>query len=691
MSFKPNLKCRFVLISLFTLCAGAWAPTAFAAAATAPPAAIETPTLNSPTVISIVGFDIKGPEFQKLCKTTQDEIGRWSLESQATSTCLTVDLTAEAATGFLALPRADLTSAAGTIVQIENDATADSFKLTIQNVRPADTIEPQHLSWRIKKVADATIMLRKLLRSYSKFDQHKQDYKKNLLSNALQYHVDDADFSNAYRQFIQDPQNERFMAAGLEISAFLGASLYTYYSVAIANNPNARDWDYETGKQSFRQKVSGNVIRFDDNRYPTNQGHLLAGFGYHFLARSSGANREQALLFDFASSSFWEYIGEYREVVSIVDEINTTLGGFVLGETIFQISKIFRKDGANSSARKILGTVFGAPEKVSAIIENSTSAKRRTFSDLKLTNEEASFWSKLDLYAGVDQVNGLNSRSYGLSGEVINIPYYDSLGKVSRTYLAEDTVQAQLDFDYGSGAGVSKFMRLYAKIVLTAIYQKNLDLDEKGRAEGYQMFVGPAMALEVNDTSLNSNRRIGESDFMSIVHVLGGSADITTYSHGIRMHMVMDVYGDFAMIHSPSFDSVTGERYIDVEYTMGNCGTIQSVLCHEGYYYGYGATGRARVTAEKGNWRIGVSAAASNESLINQRSRFLETAEHIDAAEILSVLKGWVAFSFMPTLSIELGFEKDSHRSHISSASIPTTNIKLAETVKYGRLIWKFD
>ncbi len=649
--------------------------------------------LNAKTLVAVVGIEPASKEFQDLCRVARSEVADWSLEFQQVEACVVTDFIG--AQGANSKTYAQLKSKYGTLVQIENNSTNKKYTLSIVSLGRTDNLEPELLSWNIKKVADTQLAIKKILRNYAKFQAVKEADKKKLLSYAigqdLNYDFADANFAAAYSEFARDPVNARYMAAGLEISAALAVSVISYYSYKNAVNPNLRDWQFNSPSEAAKAKLNGSGVRFDDNAFRTNKGHYYAGMGYDLFARTAGTSRLQAFLFTLTSSSFWEYIGEYREVVSINDQLNTTFGGFIMGETIFQMTKIFKKHSKDNVAHRILSEVFNSPAEASAIVENFVHGEHRVYEDLKLSEEESNFWSKLDFYAAGESFNGRSVHDWGASGQVINIPNFTEAGKVDRTWLNEDTVATQLDFEMASGSQVSSYLKVFAKITLAAMYQKNMALDQHGRLEGYQMYIGPAMALDIRETKVGNDFRTSGSDYTGMVHVLGGTADVVTYYKGNEYHMSIDLYGDFAMVHSPAFDVATSFVDDKTLFAKENCGLEQSVLCHEGYYYSYGSTAKLNMTVRRGPVEIGASASASDENIINQRSRFLETAGRAQADDIISSLRGWVAVEVTSRLRLEFGVEKYRHLSNYSDLSVNPATAKISDTIKFGRVIYRFD
>jgi hypothetical protein len=643
--------------------------------------AASSPTINNPTMIIFQGYDSNSVEFKKLCQVVRKEVVQWSFGTVDNTQCLDAEVDANVITNF------ESQKNYGTKVQLIKDDKNSKNKLLIVNLKPVDSTDPIDARWEIENSTDGLIAIRKIIKRYNIFSVNKNQLKKELVEAALNDKINDYNFAQTYNTFInQDPKNRRYAAAGLVIASSLGLSTLGYYSSSGTNNPNNRDWDFNAKESIKARLVSQEALRFDDNHFSTNAGHYLAGTYYYDAARTSGLGRLDSLLFTFAGSSAWEYLGEYREVVAINDQINTTLGGFVLGEAIFQTVRIFQK-GPNTGVNRIMRSLFGLPEKGNAWLENSISHEKRAY-DINLSSEQLDFWSKLDLYAQVEKSNDKDRdhvvKKVGLDAEVINIPMFEQPGQVKQ--MLTDSVLSDLMIEKGAGGNIDT-LKIFAKTTLAAYYVKNLHMSEKEQLEGYQLFIGPTAAFDVNEMTVGENPRSNGSDFRGVVHVLGNTIDLSFYTHGYKIRATLDVYGDFAMIRSWGFDAATEDKYKHVGRTKVDAAfPVQSVLRNEGYYYGAGVTGALRVTVEKGNFEAGASYEDINSSMINGRARFYESNTiNPHAHDNVEDYKGWVAYSVSNSLKIEIGAEKINRSGTALGKTITTS-----EVVKYGRLIYKY-
>ncbi len=134
-------------------------------------------------------------------------------------------------------------------------------------------------------------------------------------------------------------KKKRLGRAVLEAISVHGAGTIAYW---LDQKTMKGDWQYAlTWKDQSKRFFSLEAHRFDTNSFALNWGHTIAGVGIHHCARANGLNLLESTIFDLGGSLFWEYIGEFREIIAINDNIFNTFGGMALGEPLFQLHRYF--------------------------------------------------------------------------------------------------------------------------------------------------------------------------------------------------------------------------------------------------------------------------------------------------------------------------------------------------------------
>lgn len=630
------------------------------------------PTVMKPTSILLFNFQDE-QEIQRICAVLKEGISDWSISTQPISRCMVI----RGSDSLIAWKNTVATSTAGTAVIVENNPKLNTYDLEIRNLVPEDETDPRQLRWNVHKGSELP-MITKLLRQYNSFDVNKAEIKKSLLAQALaaeniaapRFHSDE-DFKYAYERYLNDnQQSKKYLAAGLEIAAILGASTAQYYYPPEDINPNKADWEYNRSS-AIKARLNGSALRYDDNGFRTNRGHYFAGTVYYTVARNSGLNRWESLLVTFTASSFWEYVSEYREVVSLNDQVNTTLGGFIMGETIFQMGKIFQSR-PNTGANRVMRGVFGSPQKMSGWIEKNANGKHFIPDNL---DTRPDVWSKLDLSLGTQQTKqGAKSMVVGVDGEVVAIPMFEQPGRARA--LLTDTVFSKFIMEKSLG-GTDDTFKIFAKSTLAAYYEKNLGVSSNNQLDGYNIFVGPSSALEIDQEIQFENKQSKGSDFRGVVHVVGGTLDATIYHNGWKIRATIDVYADFAMIRSYAFESYRQNHDVS---------KVSAVLRDKDYYYGTGGTGSVALSAENDQVGIGISASQSGANGIQSRTRFDTERDPDKMNDQVLTTKGWVVYQLTKSMKLEVGVEHKKRSGSIGGLPAVTGS----EVKKYGKLIYVY-
>jgi len=139
--------------------------------------------------------------------------------------------------------------------------------------------------------------------------------------------------------------------------------------------------------ENFWEALWCNRFGLDSNCFQTNWTHALSGTMYYNFARTNGFNILESSVFTTLSSFYWEFVVEWREVISINDNIFTSFGGVSIGESFFQLGSYF--NGNSGIANKIAG-----------ILVNPIMAINRWLDKKKGFNYKTPYKSNLSFYFG---------------------------------------------------------------------------------------------------------------------------------------------------------------------------------------------------------------------------------------------------------------------------------------------------
>ena len=112
----------------------------------------------------------------------------------------------------------------------------------------------------------------------------------------------------------------------LELGGFLLYSTVRYW---LKYSDFIEDWQYElTWEDQKRRFFTTEALRFDSNCFQYNWSHGIAGALYYQLARSNYLSWLDSTFMAFMGSLWYEYVGEFREVISLSDMATTSVGAY---------------------------------------------------------------------------------------------------------------------------------------------------------------------------------------------------------------------------------------------------------------------------------------------------------------------------------------------------------------------------
>lgn len=319
--------------------------------------------------------------------------------------------------------------------------------------------------------------------------------------------------------------------------------------------------------------------------------YQLSGI-YYQLARTSGFGALESFLISFATSAAWELL-EYREVFSLNDLILTPIVGYVMGEATYQITCALLK---KTLGGRITGFVKSQPD----------CAKSR--------------WSEISIFLGKESGRKLKktdgseqSLTFGIEAEVIPIENYGNPGQASRFVFDTSLAKAFLE---KSGDGDSGDLKVVAQILAAAYYQKDLERDQWGQLQGYDMLVGVGSATTWHDIA--SKGKASKEDFYGTINVIGASARAQFYFKGTKLRLEIGFYGDFAMVKAWSMSDFDSES---VSQKAGQASDSQT----KGYYWGVGTSTLSAITWDLERFKIGYKAQFSDSANTKSMHRFQQS------------------------------------------------------------------
>lgn len=410
------------------------------------------------------------------------------------------------------------------------------------------------------------------------------------------------------------------------------------------------DWDYEPTWADQKKRFLGfSAWRFDNNYFRVNWTHAPAGAVYYTLARSNSLNSGQSLLYSLAVSSFWEYVSEFREVISINDQVFTPMGGFPIGENLFQISEMLRaKKGGWLT--DLLAWLINFPGRANNLIwgRNGKLINPPRFADLDDQPGHG-----LRLAAGWLAGGQKNERTFWLGGQsrLVTIPGYLEPGS-RRQWLSGDSMSF-LDFNLALNREFSGS----ARVAYLGFLAQRIELDSSESRRGLAFYLGPWSGFE-----LSQQKYPDFSDRLSAVHLIGPLADLVLYSGDFTLQVQFAGSIHFSMIESLALD----------RYKLQNDLEGSKTPLHEhGYYFAFGPGFSSSLSFKWGGLEAGGSFRYLDFYSIQGRDRYREEISNDfplrDRARLWRLHGSWQP-SGLPFYAF-ISWERFSRRSLIAEMS----------------------
>jgi hypothetical protein len=353
-----------------------------------------------------------------------------------------------------------------------------------------------------------------------------------------------------------------------------------YYWSTVSDQ--MEDWELRWDWKSWHEKLfSTNALVLDTNRFmPNAVRHPFTGALSYQVGRANGLGPWASLAIDFATSVFWEYFVEYREMPSINDIATNTLGGILIGEPLFQLAAV--GEGRSTPYRRALSWIASPFHRAQSEVGLSwlpRALEPAAELKLQLAPSYARFApgaTRPEFAAGVDLWFTRDS-AFALAGQ-----------GTTTTGLAGWNREI-LDLRFGQAPDTSGVTgaRFRSETSYWARYDRDLDELGTGDARAYALGGG----IELSDRRLN-----GSWDKLGVFELVGPSVQVFRRTRAVAIDGQLGAYADVAMVEAHVFPTVPD--------------TARSVLLSRGYYYATGASAIARVRVRGERWSSSVDATA---------------------------------------------------------------------------------
>lgn len=211
-------------------------------------------------------------------------------------------------------------------------------------------------------------------------------------------HEDERKESDGLRPVLswETGEGKSYLIPALEIPGFI-ILLNAFDRVVLNDSVKNGRKVYATNPSTFWDQLTRQDWTFDQDSFKVNQfGHPYEGATMYGLARSSGLNFWQSLVYSNVGSFLWEMGGETSRP-SVNDQITTGNAGSLLGEALFRIAELVIEDGGSNPpfGHKLAAAVISPPTAFNRF------AFGERFKEVYPSNKPARFW-RATIGASVD-------------------------------------------------------------------------------------------------------------------------------------------------------------------------------------------------------------------------------------------------------------------------------------------------
>lgn len=364
------------------------------------------------------------------------------------------------------------------------------------------------------------------------------------------------------------------------------------------------DWQFKlTWKDQKRRFFSFEANKFDSNPFVTNWAHGLSGAVFYTMARYHRLNTLESMLFGMSSSFFWEYVTEWREVISVNDNFFSGIGGMPIGESLHRLGCYLNsKPGIFN---KVLGYIVNPVMGLNDLLGGKKW--RRSFGqpDSELLDS--------GLYFGQKQVSFRGSERWaapffhiGLETTYKTIPGYGKPDDSGTSRFINKPLVSEFNFDLTYGERTLEEYIFVTNVVLFGHFSQKLRQDPEKELQGHSLYFGAGSAFELFKKKATVYYDKGEyhydftageqatqptefTDKLAIINLIGPVFDLSLYSGPFKFGLSLGAYFDFGLIHSMAINKYS-TVYDIYEPRM------KTTLSHYGYHYAFGYTLSGKTT-----------------------------------------------------------------------------------------------
>ncbi len=338
---------------------------------------------------------------------------------------------------------------------------------------------------------------------------------------------------------------------------------YSFPSYWIRHNIMKEDWEFQfTWEDQKRRIFELEGIKFDSNTFQFNWTHSLSGALYYNFARVNNLNILESFAFSTTISLLWEVFNEFREVVSINDNIFTPIGGMIIGEGLYNLG-IYNYSNHDGLKQKLL-TFITNP----VIFLNDVLSKKNK--PLKKKNFSPQFSLSFSQQINTNREYNNPFYRFDFNSKLFNTKYlYDNKHEINEFF--KGTLFSNFNFDIIFSFDKIEEYAFNTKFIFSGKIKKKLYSSKRGHILFYGLSSGYDFFKEMYQTD--------NPDRYAIINIIGYDFNYLGFKNNLKFYYGLSSYIHFSLINSIGFR--------EYKKSNGIIGTKTTLMQHN-YYYAWG-------------------------------------------------------------------------------------------------------
>jgi hypothetical protein len=430
--------------------------------------------------------------------------------------------------------------------------------------------------------------------------------------------------------------------ARMLIESALGLGLGTtwYFLDQKTNRP---DWD----NPEFRERLSGDAWRFDNNSFSINFiGHPLTGSGFYLLARTNNLGPGWSFANSFGYSLLWELGIEFKEKVSINDQIVTPIAGVTIGEFVYRAGRWLNGVSQPTALQHALRYSLALGESSHRVWDGIPPS---AYGPTDRFGYDTDLWHRFEFsYALAVSAAAQNLQPvhrYRFNGEFAAMPGYHAQGQANRWFYQLEFSRLEVE---SSASTLGSGVRLDSEVILAGHYAHRYHPQKRRRLDGLSSVLGLGIAYGYRSSQARGwDERYAPTSFP-------GPATKLWFAEGdFRAELSGRLNMDFAGVSALGY-STWQELDPDLR--------AKTVLRKQGYFYGFGPSTQWHFAASLRDLQLFGSILATSIHSTEGLDRSQEELVFDERAHSTILEWGWGARLRFPTTPLVAHLEYQGAR-----------------------------